>query len=185
MESFSPPVLVSLLAIIFLPINSVNVNKTKQRLVILADRFFDNAETTAMMKTRALLLTLCAASAAAFSAVAPKAGAGAVAKGEIDRSMKGIDKKGSFDPVEGENAALKRNNNDEVWVPQVNISGLRIPLIFEFVSNHSGSSKFFTACSASATASQSKVACDAEHGPRKHRNAEQLYLPSFHPRGRL
>lgn len=74
------------------------------------------------MKTRALLLILFAASADAFSAVAPKAGAGAVKKGDIDRSMKGIDKKGSFDPVEGENSALKRNNKDEVWVPQVSIS---------------------------------------------------------------
>lgn len=74
------------------------------------------------MKFTALLLvstTCLAASISAFSAVAPKAGAGAVAKGEIDRSMKGIDEKGSFDPVEGENAALQRNNKNEVWVPQV------------------------------------------------------------------
>lgn len=57
-------------------------------------------------------------SVAAFSAVAPNR-AGAVAKGSVDRSMKGIDEKGSFDPTQGENAALTRNNKDEVWVPQV------------------------------------------------------------------
>jgi len=73
------------------------------------------------MKFTALLLTCFVASASAFSAVAPKAGAGAVKKGDIDRSMKGIDEKGSFDPVEGENAALKRNNKNQVWVPQVSI----------------------------------------------------------------
>ena len=71
------------------------------------------------MKFSALVWTILSASAAAFSAVAPKAGAGAVMKGEIDRSMKGIDENGAFDPVAGENAALTRNNNGEVWVPQV------------------------------------------------------------------
>jgi len=71
------------------------------------------------MKFTALLVTCLAASASAFSAVAPKAGAGAVKAGDIDRSMKGIDEKGSFDPTDGENAALKRNNKDQVWVEQV------------------------------------------------------------------
>ena len=52
------------------------------------------------MKFAALLLACVAASASGFSAVAPKAGAGAVKKGDIDRSMKGIDEKGAFDPVE-------------------------------------------------------------------------------------
>lgn len=43
----------------------------------------------------------------------------------------------------------------------------------------------YYSCSESPTASQPKVACNAEHGPRKHRYPEQLYLPSFHPRRRL
>lgn len=34
--------------------------------------------------------------------------------------MKGLDEQAAFNPVEGENAALKRNNNDDVWVEQVN-----------------------------------------------------------------
>jgi len=36
----------------------------------------------------------------------------------IDRSLKGIDAEGSFDPTSGDNPALIRNNNDEVWVSQ-------------------------------------------------------------------
>lgn len=38
----------------------------------------------------------------------------------IDKSLDGIDGESStFDPTEGDNAALKRNNKDEVWVQQV------------------------------------------------------------------
>jgi len=37
----------------------------------------------------------------------------------IDKSMKGIDEAGSFDPTVGDNCALQRNNEDEVWVAQV------------------------------------------------------------------
>ena len=38
----------------------------------------------------------------------------------IDRSMKGIDADAStFDPTSGDSLALKRNNNDGVWVEQV------------------------------------------------------------------
>ena len=76
--------------------------------------------------TAILSLACLASSAAAFSAVAPNTpGKAAVANGggpstdPIDRTMKGIDAKGSFDPTTGENPALKRNNNDEVWVDQV------------------------------------------------------------------
>ena len=36
----------------------------------------------------------------------------------VDKSLRGIDDIVDFDPTEGPNAALKRNNNDEVWVPQ-------------------------------------------------------------------
>lgn len=37
----------------------------------------------------------------------------------VDRSMKGIDAEGSFDPTEGDGAALTRNNKGEVWNLQV------------------------------------------------------------------
>ena len=35
----------------------------------------------------------------------------------VDKSFVGY--KDGFDPTEGDNAALKRNNKEEVWVPQV------------------------------------------------------------------
>ena len=71
----------------------------------------------------ALFLASSAISASAFSAVAPKANGAATGSPEpIDKSLKGIDAEGSFDPVEGENAALSRNNNGEVWVQQVRIT---------------------------------------------------------------
>ena len=73
------------------------------------------------MKFYAALLLLTIGQASAFSAVAPPSAAASVAGGseEIDRSMKGIDAVGSFDPTEGDAPALTRNNNDEVWVQQV------------------------------------------------------------------
>ena len=37
----------------------------------------------------------------------------------IDKSMVGIDAEGSFDPTSGDNPALARNNNNEVWNQQV------------------------------------------------------------------
>ena len=64
----------------------------------------------------------------AFSAVAPtsttsvpgsKSGGGANELDPVDRTLDGIDAVGSFDPTDGDNAAVKRNNNDQVWVPQV------------------------------------------------------------------
>jgi hypothetical protein len=40
----------------------------------------------------------------------------------IDKRLEGIDSDpDTFDPTEGENPALIRNNNDEVWVPQVRV----------------------------------------------------------------
>jgi hypothetical protein len=38
---------------------------------------------------------------------------------KIDKTMEGIDKPGSFDPTDGENPALARNNLGEVWNQQV------------------------------------------------------------------
>ena len=37
----------------------------------------------------------------------------------VDKTMKGIDADGSFDPTEGEHPALARNNLGEVWNQQV------------------------------------------------------------------
>ncbi len=70
----------------------------------------------------ALFLASSAISASAFSAVAPVSNGAASASGSpdpVDKSLRGIDAEGSFDPVDGDNAALTRNNNDEVWVQQV------------------------------------------------------------------
>jgi hypothetical protein len=65
-----------------------------------------------------LLIASLATSASAFSAVAPKS---AVAKaGSVDKTLQSVDADANvFDPTSGENPALTRNNNDEVWVPQV------------------------------------------------------------------
>ena len=73
------------------------------------------------MKFYAALLLLTVGQASAFSAVAPPKASTSVMGGAepIDPSMKGIDAEGSFDPTEGANPALKRNNNDGVWVSQV------------------------------------------------------------------
>ena len=51
----------------------------------------------------------------AFSAVAPKSTTPNLET--VDKSMPNKDS--PFDPTSGDSSALKRNNNDEVWVPQV------------------------------------------------------------------
>lgn len=73
------------------------------------------------MKFYAALLLLTVGQASAFSAVAPPKVSTPVVGGTepIDRSMKGIDADGAFDPTEGGSPALQRNNKDEVWVSQV------------------------------------------------------------------
>lgn len=73
------------------------------------------------MKFYAALLLLTVGQASAFSAVAPPKASTPVMGGTepIDRSMKGIDADGAFDPTEGGAPALQRNNKDEVWVSQV------------------------------------------------------------------
>lgn len=79
------------------------------------------------------IFALLAGNAAGFSAVAPKSTPAAAANGgaadmePIDKTMKGIDAKGQFDPTEGENPALKRNNNDGVWVDQVRQCSCQLP----------------------------------------------------------
>lgn len=66
-----------------------------------------------------LLLASLTSSAAAFSATVPRSTAPNLEP--VDRTMEGIDAEGAFDPTEGENPALTRNNNDEVWVSQVSM----------------------------------------------------------------
>lgn len=49
---------------------------------------------------------------------------------DIDKSLAGIDKDpDTFDPTEGEEPALIRNNNDEVWVQQVRWNGGAVRMI--------------------------------------------------------
>lgn len=65
-----------------------------------------------------LLIASLSASASAFSAVAPKSSAAKI--GSVDKTLQNVDADAdTFDPTSGENPALTRNNNDEVWVPQV------------------------------------------------------------------
>ena len=70
------------------------------------------------MKLVALCLIALAGTAAAFSAIPSVANGNAAA---VDRTLKGIDDTANhdvFDPTSGDNAALQRNNKDEVWVSQ-------------------------------------------------------------------
>lgn len=70
------------------------------------------------MKLAALCVSALIGTAAAFSAVPSVANGSAAA---VDRTMKGIDDTADhdvFEPTSGDNAALQRNNNDEVWVSQ-------------------------------------------------------------------
>lgn len=45
----------------------------------------------------------------------------------VDKTLKGIDTADdTFDPLGGDSPALIRNNNDEVWVPQVRTDNLEL-----------------------------------------------------------
>jgi hypothetical protein len=81
--------------------------------------FFDS--TMKLVSAAVLLATI--SNVAAFSAVAPTSvGAATGNPDPVDKSMRGIDKEPStFDPTTGDSPALKRNNIDQVWVPQVRI----------------------------------------------------------------
>jgi hypothetical protein len=85
-----------------------------------------------MKFSTALILASMVNAASAFSAVAPPSSGAATGNPEpVDRSLRGIDKdEATFDPTTGDSPALTRNNNDQVWVPQVRThldicSGLR------------------------------------------------------------
>ena len=79
----------------------------------------------------ALFLASSAISASAFSTVAPSSRTTALfsTPDPVDKSLRGIDAEGSYDPIEGDNAALTRNNNDEVWVQQVRMQTFKFSLI--------------------------------------------------------
>jgi ABC-type transport system substrate-binding protein len=71
----------------------------------------------------AFLFASFVGAASAFSAVAPSSSAAATGKpAPVDKTMEGIDSApDTFDPTEGENPALARNNLGEVWNPQVRL----------------------------------------------------------------
>ena len=75
------------------------------------------SEFTMKFIATAFLLASSALSASAFSAVSPPSNG--IKSDPVDKTLRGIDAEGSFDPTEGDNAALTRNNNDEVWNQQV------------------------------------------------------------------
>lgn len=79
-----------------------------------------NLQPKTMKFTTALILASMASTASAFSAVAPSSSGASLGNTDpVDKSLRGIDGDDStFDPTEGDNAALTRNNNDQVWVPQ-------------------------------------------------------------------
>ena len=91
-----------------------------------------------------LILASIVGTVAAFSAVAPvstdKANGNAEA---IDKTMRGIDSDvATFDPTTGENPALSRNNNDQVWVQQVSTRSPEDPPNFFNLSNRLNSTLF-------------------------------------------
>ena len=54
----------------------------------------------------------------------------------VDKTLTGIDDAAEhdvFDPHAGNNPALTRNNNDEVWVPQVRACDMNVPSISSFL----------------------------------------------------
>lgn len=88
---------------------------------------------TKMKFYTAFAFALLAGNAAGFSAVAPgKTASTSASTGPssepIDKTMRSIDNEPGFDPAEGENAALKRNNMGEVWNEQV----WSLELLFRF-----------------------------------------------------
>jgi hypothetical protein len=111
------------------------------------------------MKISAAILFLSAsiASISAFSAVAPPSKSASSSTGTpeplVDRSMKGIDDESTFDPTSGDNAALSRNNNGDVWVAQVCLLSMCLSLFSRWVLK----GIFFFFCTASTPSSQPQV----------------------------
>jgi hypothetical protein len=73
-----------------------------------------------------VVVVLSLGCATAFSAVAPNSVTTTPASSStnpafdvVDKTLTGIDAAGSFDPTDGDYAAVQRNNKDEVWVNQV------------------------------------------------------------------
>jgi hypothetical protein len=76
-----------------------------------------------MKLSTALVMASMVNTASAFTAIVPRTTSSALAAempDPVDKSLKGIDSDDTvFDPTSGGSPALIRNNNDEVWVPQV------------------------------------------------------------------
>ena len=93
-------------------------NCTVKYFLCNLDPSFNQRRPSLIIPKMKLTLAIAAAligTASAFSAVAPNGNAA------VDHSLKGIDDGAPhdvFDPTSGDNAALKRNNKDDVWVPQ-------------------------------------------------------------------
>jgi hypothetical protein len=86
------------------------------------------AVASATMKLSAVILASFAGTASAFApSMQPRQSwalfmdtATRQAASSVDKSMEGMDSDpDTFDPTEGDSPALTRNNNGEVWVPQV------------------------------------------------------------------
>lgn len=134
--------------------------------LLLLDRILAICILKKTMKFYTALLLLTIGQASAFSAVAPPKASSPVSASEppIDRSMKGIDSDAStFDPTEGDSPALKRNNNDGVWVSQVRHGDVLFPfLALSLLTSVRWHGRIvLIACSPS---SQQKVAGHSRHG---------------------
>ena len=99
-------------------------NPRSRLFFLLASSFLSHTsirpEITMKFIATAFLLASSALSASAFSAVSPPSNG--IKSDPVDKTLRGIDAEGSFDPTDGENAALSRNNNDEVWNQQVSLN---------------------------------------------------------------
>lgn len=146
------------------------------------------------------LWCLSLTTADAFSAVAPGAAKASLASGgapnlePVDKTMSGLPKEtNAFDPTEGENAALQRNNNNEVWVPQVRTRTLAHNSDTRSYCTddafHSSGLSHTLSCTHTYTARQTppqpQITRYARNGPRKHCHTLQFHIPAFHSRRRL
>jgi hypothetical protein len=89
-------------------------------LFVLRQAFVGYLKSSTMKFSTALVLASLVHTASAFSAAAPASnGAATGTPDPVEKSMRGIDTDDAFDPTGGDSPAVSRNNNDEVWVPQV------------------------------------------------------------------
>ena len=136
------------------------------------------------------LYCLSLTTANAFSAVAPNAAKSAPSLDPVDKTLSDLPKEAAatFDPTAGDNAALQRNNKNEVWVPQVrtykDILCMNTTQRTHFLTP-TFSHFLIHALAARSSPSQPQITRHARNGPRKHCNTLQLHLPTFHSRRRF